>query len=91
LFTSNKPQEKIDLVHELVFENKYTTAIFKNEFFSGQKFNEESFKSLLFYLGLLTIKERELGWLRLKIPNYAMTELYFPYCLKSMTGYSHFF
>jgi hypothetical protein len=39
----------------------------------------ENFKSLLFYLGLLTIKEPEKDKLRLQIPNETIKRLYYSY------------
>jgi len=42
-------------------------------------FTTDDFKSLLFYLGLLTIDKRVLSFTKLKVPNYAIKGLYFGY------------
>ena len=41
--------------------------------------NKENFISLLFYMGMLTIKESFLGNITLKVPNVAMKEIYWEY------------
>lgn len=53
--------------------------------FSLEKdFDQDDFKSLLFYLGLLTIDEPILGGVSLKVPNYVIRELYFEYFSKKV-------
>lgn len=53
------------------------------EQFSLEKnFTKDDFKSLLFYLGMLTIDNSEYGLINLKVPNYAIRGLYFEYFLK---------
>jgi hypothetical protein len=50
--------------------------------FSIDRLNDDSyFVSLLFYMGLLTIKEPVFGKLRLEIPNYSIRTLYWEYIL----------
>jgi hypothetical protein len=44
--------------------------------------DDDYFISLLFYMGLLTIKEPYLNQLRLVIPNYSIKTLYWEYILK---------
>ncbi|WP_234117004.1 AAA family ATPase [Clostridium hydrogenum] len=41
--------------------------------------SKENFVSLLFYMGMLTIKESFLGSITLKVPNIAMKEIYWQY------------
>jgi hypothetical protein len=51
--------------------------------FSIDMLNDESyFVSLLFYMGLLTIKEPYLLQLRLGIPNYSIKTIYWEYIIK---------
>lgn len=45
-------------------------------------FGDKEFASMLFYLGYLTIKEEELGFPKLTIPNKIMKEIYSEYFLK---------
>jgi len=47
-------------------------------------FTTDDFKSLLFYMGLLTIDKDVLGTIELKVPNYVIKGLYFEYFLKSL-------
>lgn len=46
------------------------------------EFGEKEFTSMLFYLGYLTIKEEELGFPKLIIPNKVMKEIYSEFFLK---------
>ncbi|MDR3252828.1 MAG: ATP-binding protein [Tannerella sp.] len=53
------------------------------EKFSADMMNDdEYFVSLLFYMGLLTIREPYLNLLRLEIPNYSIRTLYWEYIRK---------
>lgn len=55
------------------------------EQFSLEKyFDEDDFKSLLFYLGLLTIDKGILGGLSFKVPNYVIKGLYFEFFAKKL-------
>nr|WP_077360107.1 AAA family ATPase [Clostridium saccharoperbutylacetonicum] len=47
--------------------------------------NKENFISLLFYMGMLTIKEAFLGSLTLRIPNIAMKEIYWEYFRRKLS------
>lgn len=47
--------------------------------------NKENFISLLFYMGMLTIKESFLGNITLKVPNIAMKEIYWEYFRKKLS------
>ena len=75
------PKQNLEILKEIVFDG-YTTANLVEQYFIGQKFKAEHFKSLLFYLGLVTIKEANLGFLRLQTPNSAMTGLYFDFLMQ---------
>ena len=55
-----------------------------NQFSLEKYFDADDFKSLLFYLGLLTIDSSMLGRVKLKVPNYAIKGLYFDYFLKTL-------
>ena len=47
--------------------------------------NKENFISLLFYMGMLTVKEAFLGNITLKIPNVAMKEIYWEYFKRKLS------
>ena len=78
------PEQNLEILKEIVFDG-YTTASLVERYSIGQKFEAEHFKSLLFYLGLLTIKEARFGFLRLQIPNSAMNGLYFDFLMQAIT------
>jgi hypothetical protein len=84
LITFQAGEENFEILKEIVFEG-YTVAKLTESFTIGQEFTSEHLKSLLFYLGLLTIKETDLGAARLQIPNLVMNGLYFKFLLKIIT------
>lgn len=47
--------------------------------------NKDNFISLLFYMGMLTIKQSFLGNITLKIPNIAMKEIYWEYFKRKLS------
>jgi hypothetical protein len=56
------------------------------EKFPIDSLNDESyFISLLFYMGLLTVRERSLMDISLRIPNYSVKTLYWEYIAKQVT------
>ena len=75
------PKQNREILAEIIF-NEYTTAKLIDSFSTNQEFDKEHFKSLLFYLGLLTIKEREGSYVKLQIPNTALMGLYFNFLIK---------
>jgi len=52
--------------------------------------NKENFISLLFYMGMLTIKESFLGNITLKVPNVAMKEIYWEYFRRKLSETNNF-
>jgi hypothetical protein len=55
------------------------TANIIEKFSMDMMFSEEYFISLLFYMGLITIKGQELGGVRLGIPNFSIETVYWEY------------
>ncbi len=53
-----------------------TTALITEKFSFERDFTVDDFVSLLFYNGMLTIKEGQLSLLNFKIPNYVIKEIY---------------
>jgi hypothetical protein len=84
LITFQANEDNFEILKEIVFEG-YTVAELTESFTIGEEFTSEHLKSLLFYLGLLTIKETDLGAARLQIPNLVMNGLYFKFLLKIIT------
>jgi len=80
------PEQNLETLKEIVF-NGYTTSQLVARYSFIQQFKPEHFKSLLFYLGLLTIKEPEpeSTSFRLQIPNEVMKELYFDFLMEIIT------
>jgi hypothetical protein len=70
--------EKFEILEELVKKGSIDfslTRIFNLE----ATFTQDDFLSLLFYMGLLSFKDKTpVGW-RFKIPNYVIKKLYFEY------------
>ncbi len=62
-----------------IIENGSTLAKLVKSFPLEQLLDTNNFKSLLFYFGLLTIKESERDQLRLGIPNETARRLYYDY------------
>jgi hypothetical protein len=54
------------------------------KFSMERDFTSDDLKSLLFYMGFLTISREEMGDTYLKIPNYVMVGLYFEYFRKML-------
>jgi hypothetical protein len=80
LITFQRAEQNLKILEKIVFEG-YTIANLVERYFIGQNFEDEHFKSLLFYLGLLTIKGTDLGFFILQIPNAVMTGLYFDFLM----------
>ncbi|MEZ4848333.1 MAG: AAA family ATPase [Bacteroidia bacterium] len=67
-----------ELLQELL-SGKDIYAQLTEQFSFARKFTESDFLSLLFYMGLLTIKEPYRSGLHLQIPNDVIRQLYFQY------------
>ena len=80
LITFKNPIQNRTILKNVV-SNGFIIAKISEKFSIGRKFDEEDFKSLLFYLGLLTIKERKSEYVELQIPNAAMNGLYFEFLM----------
>jgi energy-converting hydrogenase A subunit M len=79
------PEDNIKTLEEVVL-NGYTIAEALNDFTIGQEFEEGHFKALLFYLGLLTIKDADDDITKLQIPNEVMKGLYLKFIKNIITG-----
>jgi hypothetical protein len=71
-------------VLEKILNGEEIIAQITRQFSMEKDFTTDDFKSLLFYLGLLTIDKRVLSFTKLKVPNYAIKGLYFGYFEKKI-------
>jgi hypothetical protein len=81
LLKFKNPGQNREILQEIILDG-YTTTELVDSFSISEEFKKEHFKSLLFYLGLLTVKERGRSRVSLQIPNTAMMGLYFDFLLK---------
>ncbi|TDT67883.1 PD-(D/E)XK nuclease superfamily protein [Hypnocyclicus thermotrophus] len=71
--------ERIKILKEIVMGIEQEVVI-SSRFNLEIEFNLDDFKSLLFYMGLMTIKRvDEFGAVYIGVPNYVIRELYFEY------------
>jgi Predicted AAA-ATPase/PD-(D/E)XK nuclease superfamily len=76
--TNSEDTTYIPLLKKLTTEGSVLAQI--TDIFNFEKpFEEEDIVSLLFYMGWLTIKEKEAGYYAFKIPNHVIRELYYDY------------
>ena len=75
---------------EDILKGEEIIARITSQFNLERKFNSEDFISLLFYLGLLTIKGEDFGDAILGTPNNTIKELYFDFYAKRLEEESNF-
>ena len=76
--TNSEDTTYIPLLKKLTTEGSVLAQI--TDIFNFEKpFEEEDIVSLLFYMGWLTIKDKEAGYYAFKIPNHVIRELYYDY------------
>jgi len=84
------PEQNIKTLSEVIF-NGYTSSELVSRYSLEEHFTQENFKSLLFYLGLLTIKgpdpdpDSSPESFILQVPNEVIKGLYFDFLLKIIT------
>lgn len=71
-------------VLEKILNDEEIIAQITGQFSMEKDFTTDDFKSLLFYLGLLTIDKSVLSFTKLKVPNYVIKGLYFAYFEKKI-------
>jgi hypothetical protein len=62
-----------------LLEGKEVNLVLTTRFEPSQRFTADDFKSLFFYMGLVTIRSGGLRGFSVKIPNYVIKELYFTF------------
>lgn len=77
-------------VLEQILEGELLKCRLTESFSLEKRFTKDDFKSLLFYLGLLTIDSSDLGRVVLKVPNYAIKGLYFDYFSNKVSEFTDY-
>lgn len=68
-----------------ILNGEEISSVITSQFSLEKDFDEDDFKSLLFYLGMLTIEKEDLGEVILKVPNNIIKELYFEFFGKKLS------
>lgn len=84
MFTLKNKDRNMEVLED-VLSGEEITAVITSQFSLEKDFDEDDFKSLLFYLGLLTIEREDLGDVVLKVPNNVIRELYFDFFGKKIS------
>jgi hypothetical protein len=72
------------IVLDGLIENGVIEGILTAQFSFEKEFTSDDFISLLFYLGLVSLKEAALSRLRFCFPNYVIKELYLEFFIESL-------
>ena len=89
LLRIKSPNQNIIVMKEIVYSG-LVSARMTEQFSMERKFTGDDFKSLLFYLGMLTIKENMPGRVSLQIPNYVIHGLYYDFFLELIAHEAHY-
>jgi len=76
--------EHYKVVLEGLIETGLVEALLTGQFSFEKPFDQDDFISLLFYLGLVTIRGTDLAQLKFSFPNYVIKELYWEFFLESL-------
>jgi hypothetical protein len=71
-------------VLEAILNGETLPAKITEQFSMERKFTNDDLKSLLFYMGLLTIDAADADIMNLRVPNTVMKDLYFTYFIKKL-------
>lgn len=84
LFSIKNRSNNMKIIENLIFKNTVSSLI--TEQFSFEKnFSDSDFISLLYYLGLLTIKDSIGSLMNLSFPNYVIRSLYWDFFTDMLT------
>jgi len=78
IFYLNNSSDHQQKLNEIITEEE-TTAVITEKFSFEREFTPDDFVSLLFYNGMITIKETGLSRIVFKIPNYVIKEIYWSF------------
>ncbi|HBY20403.1 MAG: hypothetical protein A2Y24_06615 [Clostridiales bacterium GWE2_32_10] len=79
LFTLKNRERNMTILQEIIEGNEQENVTITAEYSLAKEFTSEDFKSLLFYLGFLTIKDSIINMVNLQVPNYVIKEMYFDF------------
>lgn len=79
MFRIGEENEKHYEVIESLLLEKQLSAKLTTQYSFEKRFSRDDFISLLFYLGMISIKSRQLDQLQFQQPNYVIGELYYDY------------
>jgi hypothetical protein len=71
-------------VLEAILKGETVSAAITEQFSMERDFTKDDLKSLLFYMGLLTIDSADVDSVNLRVPNTVMKDLYFTYFIKKL-------
>jgi hypothetical protein len=83
LFSLGTKEHHKKVLDDLI-ENGLIEGILTAQFSFEKEFTSDDFISLLFYLGLLSLKEAALSRIRFCFPNYVIKELYLEFFIQSL-------
>jgi len=78
IFYINNSIEHQQKLNEIITKEE-TTAVITKKYSFERGFTPDDFVSLLFYNGMLTIKEAQLSFIKFQIPNYVIKEIYWSF------------
>jgi len=76
-YINNSPEHRQKL-HEIITDEE-TTAVMTRKYSFERSFTPDDFVSLLFYNGMLTVKESQFALIKFQIPNYVIKEIYWSF------------
>ncbi len=79
LFNLQNRERNLGILQEIIEGQVQEGVTITPEYSLAKEFTSEDFKSLLFYLGFLTIKDGIINMVNLQVPNYVIKELYFDF------------
>ncbi len=71
-------EQHYEVIEELMLTSELSASL-THQYSFEKRFDRDDFISLLFYLGMITIKENQLDGLSFQRPNYVIGELYYDY------------
>ena len=89
LFNIKNYENNYKVLNDLVRED-YVVGRIVDEFSLEKRFDTNDLISLLYYTGIITIKESELDGIRFQIPNYVIKELYYQYFVDILSEKSQY-
>ncbi len=78
LFTLKNKERNYKILEEILNGKIQRTSITR-QFSLAKEFTKDDFRSLLYYMGFLTIESSVLNRVNLRVPNYVVKELYFDF------------